>query len=96
MIRKMYSVFDCKAEVYGPLFPALTNGDALRFFSDTVLKDGTPLNTHPDHYTLFFIGDFDTSTGKIECPTVLQPLANGQEFVLTTVKGADHVKDAAS
>lgn len=70
MILKIYSVFDSKAVFFGqPFFdPNLNDGSAIRNFSDAVNDGSNPNNMwhkHPEDYSLFYIGDFDSTSGEL-------------------------------
>ena len=66
MIFKIFSVFDSKAETYNtPLFlPAA--GQAIRAFEDQANEETSEIYKHPEDYTLFEIGTFDSDIGKVE------------------------------
>lgn len=59
-----FAVFDVKAECYMRPFFAETVGLALRSFRDIVNDGSSPFAKHPEDYTLFKIGAFDTSLGS--------------------------------
>jgi len=68
----VFSIFDSKAEIFNtPIFlPAI--GQARRTFGDQVNDKESPFNKHPEDYTLFLIGEYETDNGKItpaETPT---------------------------
>ncbi|WNK14666.1 MAG: nonstructural protein [Microvirus sp.] len=65
MIQTMYSVFDCKAEVYGVPFMAPNDLVAIRFFSVEVQRvDSTNmLFLYPVDYDLCAVGSFDVLRG---------------------------------
>lgn len=80
MIHQIFTFHDSKAQAYLPPFFLHQDGMALRTFSDLVAEKEHPFARHPEDYTLFKIGEFDDSTGKI---TVITPisLANGVELL---------------
>lgn len=61
----IFSIFDSKAEIYNtPIFlPAI--GQARRTFGDQVNDDESPFGKHPEDYTLFHIGSYETDTAEI-------------------------------
>lgn len=75
MIAKVYSCYDTKAQVYHLPFFAMTDGAAIRQFSDWVNDATNPYGKHPADYNLFYIGLFDDGLGMItpsqEGPKVL-------------------------
>lgn len=78
-ILEIFTVYDSAAAAYiTPFF--LPNQDmATRSFSDCVNDFGHSFNKHPHDYTLFRIGNFNVSTGIMECD-VPQALGNGVTF----------------
>ncbi len=61
-----FVIYDMASEVYSKPFFSLTNGEAIRTFSDAVNHLDSPYNKHPADYTLFHIGAFDDSLGCLE------------------------------
>ena len=86
MIHLMFSVYDSVAEGYLPPFQADTLGAAERMFGDMVNRESHPFNRHPDHYTLYVVGKFDSHTGQLtaEAHTAL---ANGLTLYHGTENG---------
>jgi len=71
MLKKVYSVYDVKTGVYGPLMLCLTDGEALRAIEDAVNQANHPLAMHPNDYRLDCLGEYNLATGEIvqvECP----------------------------
>lgn len=64
----MCSVLDLAARQYGRPFFTVSDGSAIRGFSDEVNHQDTQsiLYMHPDDFQLFKLGVFDDSTGKVE------------------------------
>lgn len=87
--KLIYSVYDSKIGAYGQIFLQLSEGEALRSFTDIVNDPQSAFNRHPEDYCLFEIGTWDYTEGKISChntpksiikaSTVLKPLAQ-KEF----------------
>lgn len=64
----VFSVFDSKAGIFGTPFFSGTEASAMRDFSDNV-NDSNPRNmwsNHPEDFSLFHIGEFETNTGVID------------------------------
>lgn len=61
MQYNLYSIRDNVAEDFGPLFQAINDGVAQRFFSKTA--DGV---THPDDYSLYRVGSWDSQLCKFD------------------------------
>lgn len=81
MKLKVFAVFDSAAEAYLQPFFVQTVGQALRSFSDAVQSEGHAFNKHAADYTLFQIGEYDESVGRLEPLAVLQPLGNAIEYL---------------
>lgn len=65
--RKIYSVYDSKAEAYGVPFFQRSRGEATRSWI-TIANDATEDNAiyrHAEDFTLFEIGEFDEHTGHL-------------------------------
>ena len=81
---QLFSVFDSMAENFNtPMFVA-AKGIAIRAFDDQANNPESQINKHAADYTLFFIGEFDDSTGQI---TSVKPQSHGT--------GADFIKSEA-
>lgn len=68
MIMKLFCVFDAKGAFYTPPFPEIREETAIRKFSDSV-NDPRPGNnwaSHPEDYSLFYVGEFDDSTATFK------------------------------
>lgn len=63
MILKVYSVFDRAVGDYGRPFFEISRGSALRAFSDIAKDETSAIGKHPQDFTLFELGDYDTSNG---------------------------------
>lgn len=75
LVRKLFTVYDIKAEVHFPPFACGTTGEALRQFQ-TLLTDGQSiLSKYPADYRLFWVGDFHADTG------VLYALTAGPQLI---------------
>ena len=64
MILKMFCVRDRATDQFGnPMF-LISEGQAIRSFSDEVNRDDktNQLWSHPDDFDLFYLGEFDTQT----------------------------------
>lgn len=60
MTQQVFTVYDSKAEQYLAPFVTNTVGVAERMFSELVNQDGHQFNRHPEDYTLYRIGTFDS------------------------------------
>lgn len=80
MTQHMFAVYDSKAQAYLAPFPANTHGIAERMFSDLVNQQGHQFNRHPQDYTLYKIGTFETDNGTIKA-TEMTALVTGLQLL---------------
>lgn len=66
MRLKMYSVRDTKAEIYHAPWYKNTHGEAEREFQTIADDPKSTIYKHPEDYDLYFVGEYDDQTGKIE------------------------------
>ena len=77
---KIFSIFDSKAESFNtPMFLA-AKGQAIRAFDDEANRPESEIHKHPEDYTLFCLGDFESDTGKVEPLTTPESLGLAIEF----------------
>lgn len=62
----MFSIKDSAAEIYHPPFYKGTHGEAERDFRQIVADPQSTIHKFPQHFDLYFIGVYDSSTGKAE------------------------------
>lgn len=65
MELKIFAVRDEKAQAFMDPFVVPHVGQATRSFQDASSNDRSPINKHPEDYTLFQIGTFDNESAKI-------------------------------
>lgn len=89
MIIQIFTIFDIKTGAYlTPIYqPTLTA--ATRLFINTCTDTTHPFNQNPEDFTLFYIGEYDDQTAKIE-PMIPQSIMTAQEAIAT--KGNDNVQ----
>lgn len=63
----VYSVFDSKSRCYSNPFYMANDGMAIRAFTDNVNNKESTSHHHPEDYSLYLLGDYDDTTGEIEC-----------------------------
>lgn len=64
MNHKIYSVRDSKGEIYLQPFLQKTHGEAERSFKQAVQDEKSSICKFPEDYDLYFLGEFDDTTGK--------------------------------
>ncbi len=62
---QVYAIFDQCAGIYEKPFFSTTDDLVRREFQDVVNTEDHPIAKHPEHYTLYRLGNFDNQTGKI-------------------------------
>lgn len=83
------SVYDLKAQEYGPLYLARTEQVGARMFADAVLggpADST-LRRYPEDFVLRYVGEFDEGTGD---------LSSGERFDVLKAVDVVLMKEAVS
>lgn len=80
MKLNIFSVYDEKAQAYNTPFFQAHIGQAIRSFSDLVSDTKTTLNKHPEDYSLYHIGDYDDTNGKIVSFTEPKFLSRATEY----------------
>lgn len=86
MIKKVLSVYDCKAQMYsGPIF-VVAVGVGVRAFADAVNDNQLEFSKHPTDYILFEIGDWDDNTGEFKNCVPPHQLGVGADFVRKELK----------
>lgn len=75
-MKRMYCIYDLKAQVYNAPFYALTDGAAQRDVMSNMGADSM-LGKYPDDYRLCCVGGFEEMTGQVighEHPEVIAEL----------------------
>lgn len=62
---KCYAVLDAKISDFHLAIFDIEDAGAIRQFSDAVNDNKTKWNRHPEDYSLWFVGTFDTSKGMM-------------------------------
>lgn len=85
-MKKVYSVYDKKARFYGPLMVYDNGVSAIRDFEQMCLNTNTLPNKYPGDFALYYLGSYDTETGKVNCIDVPQHISDATEFFLPSDK----------
>lgn len=84
MKHLIFAVYDSKAEAFGmPMFFA-AKGQAIRAFDDQCNDPSSMIGQHPGDFTLFELGSYDVSTGKITPLSTPASLGTGVEYNRST------------
>lgn len=63
---KCYAVYDAKISDYHMAIFDIKHEGAMRQFADAVNDKQTKWNKHPEDYSLWYVGDFDSTKGMLE------------------------------
>lgn len=82
--ENLYGVLDAKLQSFRFKFFCPTDKAAEREFGDAVNNPKTLFSSHPEDYSLYLLGKFDTHSGLVEAivPSVL--LGRAEEFLNLT------------
>lgn len=64
MQLKVFSIRDAAAEVFNPPFYKRAMGEAERDFMNLANDEKSNLYQHPEHFDLYYLGDYDDNSGK--------------------------------
>ncbi len=62
----IHAIYDSKAQAYQTPYYSMNQETAIRPIADAVNDGLHPLGRNPDHYTLFYLGEFDDNSGEIK------------------------------
>lgn len=82
MKLKVFSVYDSKVEAYKQPFFMSTKGEAIRGIMECLEKNDHPFAKYPADFTLFELGEYDDSNGKMA--PLPAPLSHGNLVEWTT------------
>lgn len=80
MILKVFAVYDSKVQAYMAPFFMRTRGEAARSWEGVVNKPDTAFCAHPADFTLFEVGEYDDSNGRLTSLNVFVPVGTALEF----------------
>jgi len=75
-----YTIYDVASGVYMRPFFSQADGQAIRGFKDIACDADHEIGKHPEDYTLYRIGAFNDTTGKMEGEE-LEKLATALEMI---------------
>jgi hypothetical protein len=79
---KIFSVYDEKLEEFMTPTFFLTSGQAMRSFEDLVLGDSECIFAkHPEDFTLYLIGEFNSTSGQLESYSIPTVLCSAKDIV---------------
>ncbi len=62
---QVYAIFDTCSGIYEKPFFHTADDAVRREFQDIATSADHPISKHPEHYSLWRLGNFDNTTGKI-------------------------------
>ncbi len=62
---QLYAIFDTCSGIYEKPFFHTADDAVKREFQDVVNTPDHPINKHPEHYSIWRLGNFDNTTGKV-------------------------------
>ncbi len=65
METQIYAIFDTCSGIYEKPFFHTADDAVRREFQDVCNTAEHPINKHPEHYSIWRLGKFDNTTGKI-------------------------------
>lgn len=65
MEQQLYAIRDTKGDFFNKPFPQITKAEALRTFQDLTRDPQSTVNKHPEDYDLYYLGTYETVSGKI-------------------------------
>lgn len=98
MITKAFSIYDSKTKAFNAPFFQASTGGAVRMFDRLIndRKTESMLAKYPADFSLFEVGKFDDSTGRLETLKAPELQATGKDFVnpkqSTQTDITDHIK----
>lgn len=84
MLMQILCVYDSKAESYNRPVYVEAVGIGLRGFMDLLKNPEHEFTKHPEDYTLFHLGEFDTKTAKFDLLKTPKSLGVAIEFMPQT------------
>ncbi len=94
---QLYAIFDACSGIYEKPFFHTADDAVKREFQDVATEAEHPISKHPEHYSLWRLGNFDNTTGKVidevnECLWTANE-AISQSQVVNSEKQLDLVKE---
>lgn len=88
--KRMFCIYDIKADTYGPPVIFSTKGEAMRWFEDLANEQNSPISRHSGDYQLFEIGSYDQASGKAVALESRISLGVASEFSKAARQGGSH------
>ncbi len=82
----IFSIFDAAAHVFTAPTIDLTDGSAIRAFSQAINNVGSAMNFCPSDFALYRVGTFDVEAGSIEPANPPVQLVSGDRVVKVVIE----------
>ncbi len=95
---QIYAIFDSCSGIYEKPFFHTADDVVRREFQDVAVSVDHPINKHPEHYSLWRLGNFDNTNGKIideknECLwQAVEAMAQSQQVMTPANSGDGHLQ----
>lgn len=90
MVKKVFSIYDEKAEAFAPPFLFNTIGEATRAISGLIADESHQFCKHTSDFTLFILGEFDDCKGEF----VLDKHSVGSLVEFKTSSNVTNIREA--
>ena len=80
MLMRMFAIYDVAVKAYMQPFFMQSEAAAVRAFTDLVNDPTSGVGKHPSDYTLFELGVYDDTTGKVES-SVPRSIGSGVKYL---------------
>lgn len=77
---KIYTIKDVASESFGQPIFVRAQGLAVRMFMDEARNEKSQINAHPADFELYYIGEYDDSTGTITPATNIERVSRAIDF----------------
>lgn len=81
MTLSIVSVYDACALTYSKPYFESSTGSAVRSFQDACSNADSAISRHPEHYSLFLLGEYNTDNAKFDLLPTPKLLGNAWELV---------------
>jgi hypothetical protein len=81
MIKRIFSVYDEKADIYSQPFFCVNCAVATRSYATASNDPSTEFSRFPTDFTLYEIGEFNDTTGEITCHLKFVNLGKASSFI---------------
>lgn len=86
MKTKLFSTYDSKAQVYGKIFQARSEAECIRSLKQVANDPKHEIGMYAEDYALFYLGEYDDISGKIELPNTPKSICSAHSLVDETIK----------